>query len=421
VARRTNWAGNLTYSTDNLKTPATLDEVRQVVKAAAKLRVVGSRHSFSAIADSRVEQLSLARLTDRTLDQQSRTVTVGGGATYEQLAPWLDARGFALANLASLPGITVAGACATATHGSGMQNGNLATAVRALELVKSGGELVTLDRKRDREKFSGAVVGLGAAGVVTQITLDIEPTFQVAQTIYENLAFDKLGRNFEAIFSSGYSVSVFTDWQSHRATQLWVKRRLRDGSPSDAWPEQMFGAKRASQNLHPLAGHDAASCTEQMGIPGPWYERLPHFAMGQTPSSGQELQSEYLVPFERGFAAVLALEKLHAAMGPHLFVTELRVIAPDPFWMSTAYERLSLGIHFTWKPHWPAVEALLPQIEAALRPFDARPHWGKLFTTPPAEITRLYPRLADFKALLAELDPEGKFRNEFVNENLYAR
>jgi xylitol oxidase len=427
VSKRTNWAGNLTYSTESLTSPATVEEVRQAVRAARKLRVLGSRHSFNGIADSAAEQISLDRLTDISFDEQARTVTaqavnVGAGVTYEQLAPCLATQntakhGYALANLASLPGISIAGACATATHGSGIANGNLATAVRALDMVTADGELLQLDR--DDPKFAGAVVALGAAGVVTRMTLDVEPTFQIAQTVYENLRFDELGRNFAAIFSSGYSVSVFTCWQQQRATQVWIKKRV-DSRDSQQWPQEFYGATRQKTRLHPLAGHDASSCTEQMGIAGAWHERLPHFASGKTPSSGQELQSEYFVPFEHGFAAVRALEALQAEIAPHLFVSELRAVAADQLWMSTAYERLSLAIHFTWKADWDAVGALLPRIEAALRPFDARPHWGKLFTMPASEIARVYPRMKDFKALLAELDPGGKFRNEFVDSCLYA-
>lgn len=422
VAPRTNWSGNLAYSTSNLQTPGTLDDLRQLVKGSTKLRALGSRHSFNAIADSKYEQVSLARLTDINLDEHARTVTVGGGVTYSLLAPYLDARGYALHNLASLPGITIPGACATATHGSGMHNGNLATAVAAVEFVAADGSVAHLSRAQDGEKFLGAVVGLGALGVVTQMTLDVQPTYQVAQSVYQNLSFDQLGRNFDAIFASGYSVSLFTDWQNHQATQVWIKKRLGAGYSGNSiqWPQEFYGATLAKQKLHPIGGHPAESCTDQQGIPGPWYDRLPHFRIGQTPSSGHELQTEYLVPYPHGLDAVLAVEKLRDQITPHLFVTELRVIAPDHLWMSTAYERPSLAVHFTWKPEWPAVSQILPKIEAQLKPFAPRPHWGKLFTLPPGELDARYARLKDFKALVSEYDPSGKFRNEFVAANLYA-
>jgi alditol oxidase len=416
---RTNWAGNLTYSTNNLQAPATVEDVCAAVKSASKLRALGSRHSFSAIADSTHEQISLEHLTEMTLDESSKTVTVGGGVTYSQLAPWLDERGYALHNLASLPGITVAGACATATHGSGLKNGNLATAVSALELVTANGDLVRLERGRDGERFLGAVVGLGAMGVVTRTTLDVQPTYKVAQSIYQDLKFEELEKNFEEIFASGYSVSVFTDWQHRWAEQVWVKRRLKEGD-ANQWAPELFGAKLATVKLHPLAGHPTQNVTDQLGVPGPWYDRLPHFRIGQTPSGGNELQTEYFVPWESGWAAVEAVEKLHERIGPHILITELRTIAPDRLWMSMANERASLAIHFTWKPEWPAVKQVLPLIEKQLSPFQPRPHWGKLFTLRAAELEPCYARLPLFRALAAHHDPSGKFRNEFVRANLYA-
>jgi xylitol oxidase len=396
-----------------------VDEVRDVVKSCSKLRALGSRHSFNRIADSTQNQISLEHLNKIDIDDTARTVTVGAGIKYGQLAPVIDGRGYALHNLASLPHISVAGAIATATHGSGIRNGNLATAVRALEIVTASGELIQLSRDKDGDQFAGAVVGLGALGVVTRVTLDLLPTFQVAQTVYQNLNFGELAHNFDAIFGAGYSVSLFTDWQHHQATQVWIKRKLQSGEKHESAAE-FYGAKRATEKLHPITGHPAESCTEQMGIPGPWYERLPHFKMNFTPSSGRELQTEYFVPRERGYDAILAVEKLRDQITPHLFVTELRTIAADHLWISTAYERDSLAIHFTWKPEWEAVKRILPQIEAQLKPFAPRPHWAKLFTLSPALLQAQYARLADFKALLKQHDPSGKFRNEFLEQNLYA-
>lgn len=417
---RTNWSGNLTYSAPNLLEPRTVEEVRSAVRSHRHLRALGSRHSFNAIADSPENQISLHALNSIDLDAAARTVTVGAGVRYGDLAPVIDARGFALHNLASLPHISVAGAIATATHGSGLHNGNLATTASGLELVAANGEMVHLSRARDAEHFSGAAVHLGALGILTRVTLDVQPTYQVAQTVYLDLPFAVLEHHLEEVFASGYSVSLFTDWQQGRATQVWIKRRTdRREMPAVLGPE-FFGARRATENMHPILGHSAEACTEQMGVPGPWYERLPHFKMNFTPSSGQELQTEYFVPFDQAYAAIRAVETLRDQITPHLFVTELRTIAADHLWMSMAHERRSLAIHFTWKPEWPEVRTILPQIEAKLAPFQTRPHWAKLFTVPPAQLAPLYPRLADFKALAAKYDPEGKFRNPFLEKNLYS-
>jgi len=418
TAPRTNWAGNYTYHADHLYEPATVEEAQQAIKSCAKLKALGSRHSFNSIADSTQNQISLRHLNQIDLNTTSRTVTVGAGVAYGQLAPYIDQRGFALHNLASLPHITVAGACATATHGSGSHNGNLSTAVSAMQIITHDGALHTISRAQNSGIFSGAVVHLGSLGVLTAITLDIQPTFQVAQAVYENLSFAHLEHHLDEIFASGYSVSLFTDWQNHRATQAWIKRRISPGTPSSFAPD-FYGAKLATRNLHPLAGHSAENCTEQLGIPGPWYERLPHFRMNFTPSSGAELQTEYFVPRDRAYPAILAVEQLRDRITPHLFITELRTVAADDLWLSPCYQRDSLAIHFTWKPEWPDVQKILPLIEEKLAPFEARPHWAKLNTISPTRLNQLYPKLPDYRTLVIEHDPQGKFRNQFIDVNIF--
>ena len=351
------------------------------------------------------------------LDTRAHTVTVGAGVTYGALAPYLDKNGYAVHNLASLPHVSVAGACATGTHGSGLKNGNLSTAVSGMELVTASGDVITLTREKHGEHFLGTVVSLGAIGVATKVTLEVQPTFEVSQIVYENLSLNHLENHFNDIFGAGYSVSLFSDWQNHKATQLWIKRRM-DQNGAEKPAAEFFGAKLATQKLHPLAGHSAENCTEQLGVPGPWYERLPHFRMNFTPSSGAELQTEYFVPRDKAYQAILAVEELRDQITPHLFITEFRTIDADNLWISEAYKRPSMAIHFTWKPEWPAVKEILPSIEAKLAPFEARPHWAKLFTMPPDVLQSRHPRMDDFKKLLNQYDPKGKFQNEFLAMNL---
>ena len=418
-APRTNWAGNLTFHTDTLYQPKTTEEVQHIVKSCDKLRALGRGHSFNTIADSTHAQISLKQLDSIDIDAKAHTATVGAGVTYGKLAPIIDAQGFAVPNLASLPHVSVIGACATATHGSGSNNGNLATIVSGLELVTADGTLHTLSRAKDGDQFLGQVVNLGGLGVVTKTTLDLQPTFQVAQVVYENLSFSQLEKHLDEIFLSGYSVSLFTTWQNHRANQVWVKRRLDPGATSVPFAPEFFGAKQATQKLHPVPGHAAESCTEQLGIPGPWYERLPHFKLNFTPSSGAEIQTEYFVPREHAYEAILAVEQLRDQITPHLFITELRTIAADNLWLSMAYQRPSLAIHFTWKPEWDAVQRILPLIEEKLAPFNPRPHWAKVFTLPPAKIQHQYAKMSDYQALLKRHDPQGQFRNQFLDTNIF--
>ena len=416
-----NWAGNLTYSTDRLYSAKSTQQAQELVRKYSKLKVLGTRHCFNNIADSKDNLLSVRPMDQVvSLDPTARTVTVNAGMSYGQLCPYLHEKGFALHNLASLPHISIAGACATATHGSGVKNGNLATAVSGLEFITVSGDLRRLSRQKDGETFRAVVVNLGALGVITNVTLDIQPTFLMRQDVYENLPLTQLQDHFEAIMGAGYSVSLFTDWQQKRISEVWIKRRIEDGVKLDAKPD-FFGATLATKNLHPIAELSAENCTEQMGVPGPWYERLPHFRMGFTPSSGKELQSEYFVPRKNAVEAILAVERLRDHISPHLMITELRTIDTDDLWMSPCYKQPSLAIHFTWKQDWESVRNVLPMIEKELAPFTARPHWGKLFTMSPSVLQSRYEKLPEFKKLVQEFDPQGKFRNEFLATNLYGR
>lgn len=416
----TNWAGNLTYSTDRLHEATSVEQIRSVLRSQEKVKVLGSRHCFNSIADSQHNLLSVKPMQDAvSLDTTARTVTVDAGLKYGQLSPYLHSKGFALHNLASLPHISIAGACSTATHGSGEKNGNLASAVTALEFITASGDTVKLSRQSDGEAFQGAVVGLGALGVITRVTLAVQPVYTMRQYVYENLPLAEMKSHFDEIQASAYSVSLFTDWQKQRVNEVWIKSRVGEGQAFAA-PAEFFGAKLATRNLHPIAELSAENCTEQMGVPGPWYERLPHFRMGFTPSAGKELQSEFFVPRRNAVDAILAVERLRDQISPHLLISEIRTIAADDLWMSPCYRQPSVAIHFTWKQDWPSVRRLLPILEKELSAFQYRPHWGKLFTMSPTELRSRYAKLTDFCKMAAQYDPQGKFRNEFLNTNLFA-
>ncbi|WP_090157145.1 D-arabinono-1,4-lactone oxidase [Dyadobacter soli] len=418
-----NWAGNLEYSTDKLDLGKNLQQVQTIVKKYPQLKVLGTKHCFNDIADTKDQFITVVGAEEvMDLDTKNKTVTVNGGLKYGQLAPYLHEKGFALHNLASLPHISVAGACATATHGSGEKNGNLATAVSAMEIVTADGEVVKLSRDKDGEKFNASVVHLGALGVVTKVTLDVQPTFFMAQVVYENLPLNQLKSHFDEIESRGDSVSLFTNWSTEDITEVWIKYKTNSEKPLKAHPDnELFGGKLATKNLHPIPELSAENCTEQMGVPGPWYERMPHFKMGFTPSSGKELQTEYFVPRKNAVDAILAVSKMGNQISPHLFTSEVRTIAADNLWLSPCYKQDSVAIHFTWKQDWPAVSKLLPVIEKELAPFNPRPHWGKLFTVSPGLLEKRYEKLPEFRELAAQMDPKGKFRNAFLNLNVFKK
>ena len=350
---------------------------------------------------------------DIAVDHAAGTVGCAPGVRYGELAQALAVEGLALHNLASLPHICVAGAVATATHGSGDTNGNLATAVAALELVTSDGELLMVER--GAEDFDGVVVGLGALGAVTRLTLDVEPAYEIRQRVFEELQWDALCANFDAITASGYSVSVFTRW-GETADQVWVKSRASDELEGER--AELFGARSATRDRHPILGIDPVNCTAQLGVPGAWSDRLPHFRMGFTPSNGDELQSEFFVSREHAVAAIATMRQLADTIKPLLQVCEIRTIASDGLWMSPQYGRDSVGLHFTWRPDHAAVLRALALLEAALAPFGARPHWGKVFVAEATTNAPLYPRHADFARLVDRLDPRQAFRNAWLERHV---
>ncbi len=404
-----NWAGNYTYGAERLHRPETIEQVQEIVAGAPGVRVLGSRHSFNDIADSSELVTLEAMPMDLVVDRAAGTVSFNAARKYGELVEALGAEGLALHNLASLPHISVAGAVATATHGSGDANGNLASAVAGLELVTSGGEI--LESSRGEPDFDGLVVGLGALGAVTRITLDVVPAYEVRQRVFEGLSWEALFEHFDEITSCGYSVSVFTRW-GDTAGEVWVKSRVTD-EPEEVAGD-LFGAVAADVDRHPILELDAAPCTPQLGRPGLWSDRLPHFRMGFTPSSGEELQAEYLLPRRRALEAIEAVRALAGGIRPILQVSEIRTVAADRLWTSMSYGEDAVGIHFTWKPQRAPVEEMLVQIEGALAPFEARPHWGKLFDADAAAIAPLYERMPDFVRLVERLDPRGAFRNAWL-------
>jgi len=268
-----NWSNTYAYQAARLHRPTSIDEVRRVVVGATRVHALGARHSFNSVADTTGDLIDVSDIRSvLVIDHDQRTVTVGAGTRYGELAAFLHAHGLALHNMASLPHISVAGAVATGTHGSGDRNGNLATAVAGLEIVTAGGDLVQI--RRGERGFNGMVVGLGAFGVVTRVTLDVEPSFEMQQDVFAGLPWTSLLTNFDAIMAAAYSVSLMTMWSESTVNRLWLKTRLADGEPSRITAAH-FGAT-ATTRASPGAVDVDESLTP-FGVPGPWSERLCHF------------------------------------------------------------------------------------------------------------------------------------------------
>ncbi|GGO17450.1 FAD-binding protein [Micromonospora parathelypteridis] len=405
---RRNWAGNVRYAARAFHRPTSTDELRRLVAGSTRIRAVGSGHSFNRFGDTDGDLVTLAGLPQTVdVDHERGRVTVSGAMRYGDVAQHLQSQGYALANLASLPHISVAGAVATATHGSGQTHGNLATAVAGLELVTADGDLLRVDRDADGDRFAGLVVGLGALGLVTRVTLDVVPAFELSQYVSLDLRREAL----DEALGSAYSVSVFTDWRTPRLREVW-RKQVTDQSPP---PGDWLGTTAADEPRHPVLGMPPENCTPQLGEPGPWHERLPHFKLGFTPSGGEELQSEYHVPRTAAADALAALDDVAHLIAPVLLVCELRTVAADELWLSPNHQRDSFVVHFTWVDDTAAVLPVVAAVEERLAPFAPRPHWGKVFVTDPAELATRYPRYADFAAQLTHLDPTGKFRTDLLD------
>jgi xylitol oxidase len=403
-----NWAGTYDFGAAALHTPASLEEAQHVVAGASRIRALGSSHSFHDLADSPGDLISLAGVPIQLeVDAEAGTALVNGSQTYGELAIELHAAGFAVPAMASLPHISVAGAVATATHGSGDTTRCLAGAVVGLELIGHDGELRRVEQ--GDPDFPGSVVALGALGVVTRVRLAVEPTYHVRQDVVNGVPWDTVLDRFDEITSATHSVSIFTRWAPDAVDQVWFKSRGTDG------PTELFGGTLATADQHPILGLDPVNATAQRGVAGPWFDRLPHFRMGFTPSNGTEIQSEYLVPRDRAVAAIEAVRGIAEQVQPLLQVAEIRTIAADDLWLSPAYERDAVGIHFTLVRDPEAIRELLPVIEEVLLPFGARPHWGKWFTAGRDVIQAAYPRIDDFRDLAARVDPNGKFRNAYLD------
>jgi xylitol oxidase len=410
TGRRTNWAGNVRFGAAELHSPTSVPMLQALVARGDRVRALGTGHSFTDVADTSgtlVSTLSLPPEID--VDTEAHSVRVAAGVSYADLARHLDARGFALRNLASLPHLSVGGACATGTHGSGVRNGSLATAVAGMEVVTADGDLVTVGGDRP-----GAAVHLGALGIVTSLTLDLVPAFAMRQYVLEGLPLDALDDHLDAILSAAYSVSLFTDWGPSRQAQVWLKQRADEPEPAPDLP-----ATPADGPRHPVEGMPYDNCTAQLGIEGRWYDRLPHFRADSPPSSaGAELQSEYLVARTDAVEALRALGRIREQVHPVLQTCEIRAVAADELWLSPFYRRDSVGLHFTWIADAAAVLPVVGLVERQLAPFAPRPHWAKLFTIAPEVVRRRYERLPDFRELARRYDLAGKFRNAYTDRYL---
>jgi len=408
-----NWAGNLTFSAKEFIEIDNISKLQQVVSNSQGIKVLATGHSFNAIGDTKDTLISLKNLSNGIeIDSQNAQALIPAGMAYADAARYLESNGWAFSNMASLGEVTIAGAISTGTHGSGSNNGVLSTSVVGLEIVLGSGELVTIDESNS-EEFAGFVISLGALGVFTKIKMRIIPSFSVKQFVYENIGIQAVAENFDTVFNSAYSVSYFSNWAKNSTGQIWMK--FLDDSSSDNLSDNWLGANQAKAKQHPVKINNPDPCTDQLGISGKWLYRLPHFKLDSSPASGDEVQTEYLVDRKYVNEYIQDLRTIGDEIASKVYATEIRTIKSDELWLSGAYQRETVGFHFTWKKSDTLVD-FLPRIEEILGKHHGRPHWAKLFSVKSDELSARYPKYSNFEALLKKYDPKKKFRNKFIDQ-----
>ncbi len=411
-----NWARNLEFSAGEFLEINSISQLQEVINNSDKVKVLGTGHSFSPIADTSGSLISIKKLDPEIhIDSKMQTVSVSAGTSYAQLARYLEANGWALENLASLGEITVAGAIMTGTHGSGSSNTVLSNAVVEIEMILASGEKLLLNQQ-NLEEFNGFIVSFGALAVFTRLKLKIVKSFSIKQIVYENITSKSVSEYFDEIFDNAYSVSYFNSWAKNSTGQIWMK--FLSDKDTSTLPKNAFGGNLAVANQHPVKVNDPSTCTEQMGAPGKWLYRLPHFKLDSSPASGDEVQTEYLVDRKYVKEYIEELSLIGDEIADKVYATEIRTIKADNLWLSGAYERPTVGFHFTWKKS-ADIETFLPKIEQILGQNGGRPHWGKLFSTNKNQLITRYPKFSNFQQLLKKYDPDGKFRNQFIDRYFY--
>ena len=425
-----NWAKTVYYN-HTIHYPKTVEEIQHILQYHAKIRVLGSMHSFNNITKLPQEfngvYISMSNMNQVIKCCRGERVTIQPGITFGELGEYLHERNFGFHNMASLPHITVGGAISTGTHGAGVFNGNLASHVMQVKLISADGKLRTYRIGQDPE-FQHIPVSFGLAGIIVEIELDIVPDYDIQQCIYENLPFNTIKKSdYKTAFSSAYSFSIFTQWKNRKFTSIWAKYRLRKGRNGNEESimidcPDMNKIKPSSNKVHPLPGGDTSFVSGGIGknYKEPGYVGLPHFLMEGVPSQGEELQSEYFVSSHM-FDVVIEVLFHHFEENPKLYdllyVSEMRFVAGDKLTLSPQHVLgSSIGFHFTWKKEFDQVVDALKGIENVLKPYNALPHMGKLFTMTGRELEGKYGQrnLRAFQSFVAPLDPLKKFVNPFL-------
>lgn len=424
-----NWAGNQVCVPDGVVQPSSVDEVASFVRRAhdggRRVKVIGAGHSFTGVAMTNGSMLSLDRL-GRVLDVDPATgqVRVEAGIRLHRLNEELAGVGLAMPNLGDIDRQSIAGAMSTATHGTGLAFGNVATTVVAMQLVTGAGEVVRCSADERPDVWRTARVGIGALGIVTEVTLQCVPAFNLhAHEAIEPLA-DVLD-DFTAFIASTDHVELYC---MPGARRCQTKRNTRTDAPARPQPRLAYVRdKWIGENLgfgvvcrvgrrFPSLAPKVASLVTAAAAERELVDRSDKVFC--SPRRVKFVEMEYGIPIDAVPDAVRRVGDVARTLGfPPLFPIEVRASAGDDIALSTAHGRTSgwIAVHqYRGAPY----EAYFRAVEAIMDDYHGRPHWGKLHYQTATTLRRRYPRWDDFAELRARLDPRGVFRNDELDRIL---
>lgn len=403
-----NWGGNLAFEQAEVVKPKTISELAEMVRVN-KVRPVGTLHSFSPIAKGEGLLMSTANLAIKPeLDSDRSVVRFGAAMRFGELALFLEQNGFALRNMGSLPHISVAGAAATGTHGSGDKNQILSSSLTSFSYLNHEGELIKVEKQDPL--FEAFRLGLGAYGIWVEAELSIVPSFQIRQDIFLEIPWSYFLEDPSRLTSAGYSVSLFGKWGTSTISQTWVKSEVED--PRAGVPIAAIAPEQNSKRE--LADGVGDNLTEQGGKPGPWLHRLPHFRLDASPSAGNEIQTEYFFTRDKIAHAIEAVHSVAGKINPVLIISEIRSIAQDDAWLSPMRRGDSIALHFTWKNEPELVDIAVQELEKVLAPMEPIPHWGKVHHFTQSDLERAHPMLSKAREQFENADPSGKFSSDYL-------
>ncbi|MEU9029073.1 D-arabinono-1,4-lactone oxidase [Streptomyces sp. NPDC048383] len=426
-----NWAGNVRSKPTRVVTPTSVGELQEAVRRAAeqglRVKAVGTGHSFTAAAATDgvlLRPQSLAGIQE--VDRAAGTVTVAAGTVLKDLNLALAAQGLSLTNMGDIMEQTVSGATSTGTHGTGRDSASIAAQIRALDLVTADGRLLHCSEKENPDVFAAARLGIGALGVITSLTLAVEPLFFLTAR-EEPMGFDRVTAEFDEHVAENEHFEFY--WFPHTGN-CNTKRNNRSQGPAappgpvSAWIEDELLSNGVFQAVNSLgravpAAIPGIAKVASRALSARTYTDIP-YKVFTSPRRVRFVEMEYALPRERAVEALRELKSVVDRSGLRIsFPVEVRTAPADDITLSTASGRESayIAVHmYRGTPY----QAYFTAAERIFTEYGGRPHWGKVHTRDAEYLAGVYPRFGEFTALRDRLDPDRLFGNDYLRRVLGA-